>query len=135
MSIKNLPSILTLAVKFFRRLFADSTMLTRIGSTPVKHKTWFQGNIIRWWELLIFPVSGQFIVAINGDVPHAANEAFCSIDASTDHVVWPGGKFKNPPVVNLTNIFKQLLRQLPWTKKKWWSQTVIRENLCKTLSY
>jgi len=67
-------------------------------------------------------------------VPHAANEAFCSIDASADHVVWPSGKFKNPPVVNLTNISKQLLHQSPWTKKLQ-SHTVIRENLCKTLLY
>ena len=65
-------------------------MLARIGSAPVKHEAGFQCNVIGRRELLILPVAGQLVVAVDGDVPHAANEAFRSVDAAADHVVRSG---------------------------------------------
>ena len=71
-------------------------MLARIGSAPVKHEAGFQCNVIGRRELLILPVAGQLVVAVDGDVPHAANEAFRSVDAAADHVVRSSGEVKDP---------------------------------------
>ena len=82
-----LPSVFTFTVEFFRVLLANSTMFTRVGSTPVNHQTRLQGNVILGRVLLIFPISRQFVVAVDGDVPHAANEASLTVDSTSNHVV------------------------------------------------
>ena len=49
------------------------------------------GDVVLGAVLLFVPVRRQLVVAVDGDVSHAADEAVLAVDASADHVVGAGG--------------------------------------------
>jgi hypothetical protein len=50
-------------------------VLARIGSTPIHNQTGLQGDVVLGGILLVLPISGQLVVAVDRDVPHAADES------------------------------------------------------------
>ena len=77
-------------------MFTNSSVLARVGSTPVNHHARLHTQVILGRHLLVLPISGQFVVAIDGDVPHAADEALLAVDPAADHVVGSCGDIQDP---------------------------------------
>lgn len=61
--------------KFVRSLATDPVMFARIWIAPVDHLTGIKNYFILAAKILGGPVSWQFVIAINADHSHAANEA------------------------------------------------------------
>jgi hypothetical protein len=50
-------------------------VLARVGSTPIHNQTRLQGDVVLGGILLVLPISGQLVVAVDRDVPHATDES------------------------------------------------------------
>lgn len=58
-----------------RVLFADAVVLARARVAPVGHAARIEHDLVLAAVLLLGPVGGQLVVAVDGDAAHAAHKA------------------------------------------------------------
>ena len=72
-------------------------MLARVRVAPVHQHARLQPDVVPRRELVGLPVARQPVVAVDRDVPHAADEATLPVDAAAEHVVRAGGELEETP--------------------------------------